>query len=369
MQGFYSLGGLDIYDYIITGASGQLGNYLLNDLLKRDSKVLVVYNKNYPHFLPEHKKRIGFVGWQDFTHSYFKNILKRNHIKTIFHLATIHGSSIEANRFNNVRDNYMVNYEFTKLILEGLKVSDSKAGLIFAGSSFMFSCTTADQWISEQTRPNPKNNYGNVKTLVYALINHYREFQGVNASTHILFNNSSPRQGFNYLLPQLAREANAIFESNYKPIEIRYPNARLDIGDARDYTGTFWLASRQNFYRNYIVGSGQSYSVIEIFLKFLLSSDFKVTKEFEKKLLKLINYSNKSNDEYSLIANTKKIESELNWKTRFTTSQTISDILNHTNLKNLYSPKFINYDLLDILAKMKSQNPLLKFIASFDNST
>lgn len=307
--------------------------------------------------------------WGDLTSQYLLELLKGNDIKTIFHLATIHGPSTEKDRFDNVVENFKINFNFTEMALNSIKKNSRDTGFIYAGSSLMFSCGSANEKISENSIPKPQNNYGHIKNTVFNLINFYREFEGIKASTHILFNNSSPRQQLNYLLPHLAIISHNIIGSYSKPIEIKNPSALLDIGDAREYAKTFTLASKQNFYHNVIVGRGEFNSVIEIFLKFLLSSDFKMTKDLENKLITWILSFENSDTEYCLFANIEKIKYELNWVPKITISRTIADILYANNLENFYRPEFTNLNLLEILVKAKFQNPSLNFIADLDNAS
>ena len=361
------LGGRKIYNYILTGGSGQLGSYILDRLLNSGAKAILISNKNYPKVSSRYKDKILVIPWIDINKKTISDLIHKYEIKTIFHLATLHGSSTQALRFNHIQANFEINYEFTKNILEELKKSKKNTGFIFAGSSFMYKNGKNDKYIAEDSKANPDNFYGHLKNATVKLIDHYRDFFAVNCASLILFNNSSPRQANSYLLPHLVTEIDSLLRGSKSEVSIQHPNSRIDIGDARDTADSFFLVSQLKKYTNFVIGTGRAVSVIDIFLNFLLKNDFKITQDIQKKLNTLIRLSNNQPIPSTLIANIKKANMELSWHPIIPINKTLSDILKERRLNDRFSDEFLNYDLLEMLKNTYSQNSALNLIAELDS--
>lgn len=118
----------------------------------------------------------------------------------------------------------------------------------------------------ESTPFYPRSPYACAKVQAYWQTVNYREAYGLFACNGILFNHESPRRGETFVTRKITRAATRIKLGLQDVVYMGNLDARRDWGFAGDYVEAMWLMLQQEDPDDYVVATGQSYSVRE-FLK------------------------------------------------------------------------------------------------------
>ena len=129
-----------------------------------------------------------------------------------------------------------------------------------AGSSEMFG-KVAEVPQRETTPFHPRSPYSCAKVFGHYQAQNYRESYGLFACNGILFNHESPRRGENFVTRKITRAATRIREGLQQKLRLGNLDAKRDWGHARDYVEAMWLMLQQDEPDDYVVATGQTYSV------------------------------------------------------------------------------------------------------------
>jgi len=91
----------------------------------------------------------------------------------------------------------------------------------------------------------------------------YREAYGLFASNGILFNHESPRRGETFVTRKITRAATRIKEGLQETLYLGNLEAKRDWGFAGDYVEAMWLMLQQDEPDDFVVATGETYSVRE----------------------------------------------------------------------------------------------------------
>jgi GDPmannose 4,6-dehydratase len=116
---------------------------------------------------------------------------------------------------------------------------------------------------NEQTPFYPRSPYACAKVQAYWQTINYREAYGLFACNGILFNHESPRRGETFVTRKITRAATRIKLGLQDALYLGNLDARRDWGFAGDYVEAMWLMLQQVDPDDYVVATGQSYSVRE----------------------------------------------------------------------------------------------------------
>jgi len=115
----------------------------------------------------------------------------------------------------------------------------------------------------ETTPFYPRSPYGAAKVYAYWITVNYREAYGLHASNGILFNHESPIRGETFVTRKITRALARIKEGIQEKLYIGNLESRRDWGHARDYVEAMWLMLQQGQPDDYVIATGQQYSVRE----------------------------------------------------------------------------------------------------------
>lgn len=149
----------------------------------------------------------------------------------------------------------------TTRILEAIRRSGIKTRFYQASSSEMFGASLPPQ--NEKSTFYPRSPYAIAKLYAYWTTVNYREGYGVFACNGILFNHESPRRGETFVTRKITRAIANILAKKQKKIFLGNLNAKRDWGFAPEYVEAMWLMVQQNEPDDYVIGTGESYSVKE----------------------------------------------------------------------------------------------------------
>jgi GDPmannose 4,6-dehydratase len=120
---------------------------------------------------------------------------------------------------------------------------------------------------SEKTPFAPRSPYAVAKLYAYWITVNYREAYGIHASNGILFNHESPIRGETFVTRKVTRAVAAINAKQQEKLYIGNLDAKRDWGHARDYVAGMWMILQQKEPDDYVLATGESYSVREFIEK------------------------------------------------------------------------------------------------------
>jgi GDPmannose 4,6-dehydratase len=115
----------------------------------------------------------------------------------------------------------------------------------------------------ETTPFRPRSPYGVAKLYAYWITVNYREAYGIHASNGILFNHESPRRGETFITRKVTRAVAAITCGTQRKLYVGNLEAKRDWGHARDYVEGMWRIVQQQEPDDYVLATGETYSVRE----------------------------------------------------------------------------------------------------------
>jgi GDPmannose 4,6-dehydratase len=130
-----------------------------------------------------------------------------------------------------------------------------------AGSSEMYGATAPPQ--REDTPFYPRSPYAVAKVAAHWYAVNYREAYGLFVCNGILFNHESPRRGETFVTRKITRALGRIRAGRQDKLYLGNLEARRDWGFAGDYVEAMWLMLQQDAPDDYVVATGEAYSVRE----------------------------------------------------------------------------------------------------------
>jgi GDPmannose 4,6-dehydratase len=115
----------------------------------------------------------------------------------------------------------------------------------------------------ETTPFYPRSPYAVAKMYGYWIVVNYREAYGMYACNGILFNHESPMRGETFVTRKITRGLTRIKVGLQTELFLGNLDAKRDWGHARDYIEMQWLMLQQEKPQDYVIATGQQYSVRE----------------------------------------------------------------------------------------------------------
>ncbi len=253
----------------ITGITGQDGSYLAELLLGKGYAVhgLVrrasTYNRSrIDHLRTDENLKSGrltlhYAELNDLTS--FHWLLHKIEPQKIYHLA---GQSHVGLSFELPEVTCLENGMATLHLLEAMREMKSDVRLYIAASSEVFGSPNEEPQ-TESTPLHPTNPYGAAKTMAMNLGRIYRESLGLFVSNGIAYNHESPRRGENFVTQKIAMGVARITNGSKEVIELGNLDGCRDWGYAPEYVDCMWRSLQTNHPSDYVIATGQLYSVRE----------------------------------------------------------------------------------------------------------
>jgi GDPmannose 4,6-dehydratase len=249
---------------LITGITGQDGSYLAELLLEKGYEVhgivrrasLInthridhIYNSIHLHYgdLTDSTNLVRII--QKIQPDEIYNLGAQSHVKVSFEMPEYTG---------------MVDGLGTLRILEAVRLlgMEKKTRIYQASTSEMYG-KVQEIPQSETTPFYPRSPYGVAKVYGYWIVKNYRESYGLHASSGILFNHESPRRGETFVTRKITRGLSSISTGQQDILYLGNLNAKRDWGHAKDFVEAMWLMLQQDEPDDYVIATGEQYSVRE----------------------------------------------------------------------------------------------------------
>lgn len=144
--------------------------------------------------------------------------------------------------------------------------TDKKIRYYQASSSEMFGASR-DNPQNEETPFHPRSPYACAKVYAHMQTINYRESYNMHASCGILFNHESPRRGETFVTRKITRGIARILAGKDQKLYLGNLDAKRDWGYAKDYVEAMWLMLQQDVPDDYVIATGDSWTVREFLEK------------------------------------------------------------------------------------------------------
>lgn len=132
---------------------------------------------------------------------------------------------------------------------------------------------------NENTPFYPRSPYGVAKLYAHWITVNYREAYGMYACNGILFNHESPLRGETFVTRKITRGLTRIKLGLQKELRLGNLDAKRDWGHAKDYVEMQWRMLQQDKPEDFVIATGQQFSVREFILTVSEELDLKITFE------------------------------------------------------------------------------------------
>jgi GDPmannose 4,6-dehydratase len=257
---------------LITGITGQDGSYLIELLLSKGYEVhgivrrASVFNTERIDHLyrdPHDPEARMFLHYGDSTDAAgLRRVLQRVEPDEVYNLgAQSHVKvSFEQPEYTGNVD-ALGALRLLEAVRDVRECSDKDIRFYQAGTSEMFGAAPAPQ--SESTPFYPRSPYAAAKVYAYWITVNYREAYGVFATNGILFNHESERRGETFVTRKITRAATRIKLGLQDKLFLGNLDAKRDWGHAEDYVQAMWLMLQQEEPQDFVIATGETYSVRE----------------------------------------------------------------------------------------------------------
>lgn len=254
---------------LITGITGQDGSYLAEFLLEKGYEVHGI------------KRRASNFNTQRIDHIYQDPHV--DHQRLVLHYGDLTDSSNLTRIINEVQPDEIYNLaaqshvavsfespEYTADVdaLGTLRLLEAIRFLGLEKKTKFYQASTSELYGLVQETPQkettpfyPRSPYAVAKLYAYWITINYREAYGMFACNGILFNHESPRRGETFVTRKITRSFANMAVGLEECLYLGNMDALRDWGHAKDYVQMQWMMLQQEHPRDYVIATGEQYSV------------------------------------------------------------------------------------------------------------
>ena len=250
---------------LITGITGQDGHHLAKFLEgKRDYEIYGLINGQKKEELERFKLELPFVNFigGDLTDS--SSILNALEESTPFEVYNLAAISYVGISFKQPELTANVTGLGTLRLLEAIRQLKMSGDIRFyqASSSEMFGKVRQVPQ-NEETPFHPRSPYGVSKTFAHYTAVNYREAYGMFVSCGIMFNHEGENRGLEFVTRKITHGLSRIALGMQDKLRLGSLDPRRDWGYAGDYVEAMWLMLQSDKPDDFVIATGQTYSVRE----------------------------------------------------------------------------------------------------------
>ena len=249
---------------LITGVTGQDGSYLAELLLEKGYEVHGIVRRSslintyrIDHIYDNERFTLHYGDLTDATN--IIGVIKKVEPDEIYNLGA--QSHVKVS-FETPEYTGNVDGLGTLRILEAVRLLGMEDSVrIYQASTSELYGLVQEVPQRETTPFYPRSPYGVAKLYGYWIVKNYRESYGLHASSGILFNHESPRRGETFVTRKITRGLSRISTGQQNVLSLGNLDARRDWGHAKDFVKAMWLMLQQDEPDDYVIATGEQYSV------------------------------------------------------------------------------------------------------------
>jgi len=247
---------------LITGIRGQDGAYLAKHLLDKGYRVVGC-----------DRRRVDLNNWRlkhlgienDIEYIYMDLLDEGSILRTIKEQQPDELYNLAAQSFVGISfDQPLLTTQVDAIgvlrILEAIRMFKPDCKFYQASTSEMFG-EVLETPQSEKTPLNPRSPYGVAKVYGHFISKNYRDSFGLYTSSGILFNHESPFRGIEFVTRKITNTVAKIKNNVADKLVLGNIDAKRDWGYAKDYTYGMYLMLQQDQPDDYVLATGETYSV------------------------------------------------------------------------------------------------------------
>lgn len=186
---------------------------------------------------------------------------------------------------------------------------------------------------TEQTAFRPRNPYGVAKAYAHWMTINYRQHYNLYTCCGITYTHESPRRGAEFVFRKITRGAVLIKLGLETELKLGNLDARRDWCYAKDAVHAMWLMLQQDQPDDYIIASGETYSVRE-----LVECAFNCVGLDWQKYVSVDPTFYRPDEPVQLVGSVNKIQQNLGWKPQHSFEQLVELMVDY-ELKDLSNSK------------------------------
>lgn len=249
---------------LITGVNGQDGSYLSEFLLEKGYEVHGIVRRSsvdkkerIEHLMGEKNFHLHYGDMTD-SISLVKivaevkpdeiyNLAAQSHVKVSFEVPEY---TADADAVGTLR------------MLEAIRMVGLEKTCKFYQASTSELFGKVQEIPQKETTPfYPYSPYAAAKQYAFWIVKNYREAYGIFAANGILFNHESERRGETFVTRKITLAAANIAAGKQDKLYLGNLSALRDWGYARDYVECMWLILQQDQPEDFVIATGEQYSV------------------------------------------------------------------------------------------------------------
>ncbi len=247
---------------LITGINGMDGSHLADLLLQKGYKVFGMErrssSKNRTNTI-HLENNITFLQGDLTDQNSLLRCLKESTPDEVYNLAA---QSFVGESWNTPEHTSEVTALGVLRILEAIREFNPKIKFYQASSSEMFG-RMVENPANETTPFYPRSPYGVSKLYGHWITKNYRESYNMFACSGILFNHESEKRGIEFVTRKISDGVARIKLGLADHISLGNLDAKRDWGYAPDYVEAMWLMLQQETPDDYVIATGNTYSIRE----------------------------------------------------------------------------------------------------------
>ena len=331
---------------LITGITGQDGSYLAESLLlkgyevhglKRRSSSINTTRIDHIYKHPHSNLNGVQLHHGDMTDSIsLANLIQKVQPDEIYNLAA---QSHVAVSFEQPEYTAQVDGIGVLRLLETSRLLGKSSLRIYQASTSELFGNSPELIQNENTPLQPVSPYGVAKLYAFWLSRSYRTSYSMFVSNGILFNHESPRRGETFVSRKITRTLSRITLGLEEVLYLGNLYARRDWGHARDYVEAMHLMLQHDIPDDFVVATGEAHTVKE-FANLAAESlslelewrgegkdELAVIKGSDRVIIRIDPLYFRPTDVQSLLGDSTKIKTVLNWSPKVTFSQLIDEMV------------------------------------------
>ena len=331
---------------LITGITGQDGSYLADFLIKKGYKVHGI------------KRRSSLFNTERIDHLYQDPHTEERNF--ILHHGDMTDSSSLIRIIQDVQPDEIYNlaaqshvavsfeepeYTANSDALGALRILEAIRILKLEKKTKFYQASTSELYGLVQEVPQkettpfyPRSPYAVAKLYAYWITINYREAYNIFACNGILFNHESPVRGETFVTRKITRGLSRIKLGLQDCLYLGNLDSKRDWGHAKDYVEMQWLMMQQEKPEDFVIASGEQYTVREFVNEAANFLDLNITWKGKginelgisegKEIIKVDERYFRPTEVESLLGDAQKAKDKLGWEPKISFQELVKEMVN-----------------------------------------